>query len=81
MEFVLSASEVDSVTLGEESQVESVVLGEEHELCSEGHVVGVEGSGGVLVLSSVKGCRMLFKEIRSASNLSRHIQPVVEVLK
>ena len=40
VEFVLSASEVDSVTLDEESEVE---LGEEHELCGEGHVMGVLG--------------------------------------
>ena len=33
---------MDSVTLDEESEVE---LGEEHELCSEGHVVGVGGLG------------------------------------
>ena len=69
MEFVFSVSEVHSVTLNEKSEVE---LGEEHELCGEGHVVGVEGSGGVLVLSSVEDCGVQFKEIRCASNLSRH---------
>ena len=72
MVFVLSASEVDSVTLDEESEVESMVLCEEHELCSEGHVVGVEGSGCVLVLCSVEGCGVPFKEIRCVNNLSRH---------
>ena len=41
VEFVLYFSEVDCVTLDGEPEVESMALGQEHELCDEGHVVGV----------------------------------------
>ena len=42
VKVLLSASDLDSVILDDESEVESVELGEEDEINGEGHVVGDE---------------------------------------